>query len=70
LERACVEIDADLHARFPDLQEVFLEPVPRADPTMRQRVLERYGGAGAQRLRDGLGQDRGRGGDRSGAPPS
>jgi cation diffusion facilitator family transporter len=71
LERACVEIDADLHARFPDLQEVFLEPVPRADPTMRQRVLERYGGAGAQRLRDGLGQDRGRGvGGGWGAPPS
>jgi cation diffusion facilitator family transporter len=54
LERACVEIDADLHARFPDLEDVFLEPVPRADPTMRRRVLDRYGGAGAQRLRDGL----------------
>jgi cation diffusion facilitator family transporter len=54
LERACVDIDADLHDRFPDLADVFLEPVPRADPTMRQRVLERYGGAGAQRLRHGL----------------
>ncbi|GAA1292798.1 cation diffusion facilitator family transporter [Pseudonocardia aurantiaca] len=51
LERACVDIDADLHARFPDLADVFLEPVPRADPTMRRRVLDRYGGAGAQRLR-------------------
>lgn len=54
LERACVEIDAYLHARFPDLHDVFLEPVPRADPTMRQRVLDRYGGAGERRLRDGL----------------
>jgi cation diffusion facilitator family transporter len=54
LERACVDIDVDLHDRFPDLQEVFLEPVPRADPTVRQRVLDRYGGAGAQRLREGL----------------
>lgn len=50
LERACVDIDAELHARFPDLAEVFLEPVPRADPTMRKRVLERYGEAGADRL--------------------
>ena len=53
LERACVDIDAELHARFPDLAEVFLEPVPRADPVVRQRVLQRYGGAGARRLRDG-----------------
>jgi cation diffusion facilitator family transporter len=51
LERACVEIDAELHARFPDLADIFLEPVPRADPTMRQRVLDRYGGPGAERLR-------------------
>jgi cation diffusion facilitator family transporter len=53
LEQACVEIDADLHARFPDLADIFLEPVPRADPTMRRRVLERYGRTGADRLGPG-----------------
>jgi hypothetical protein len=42
LERAWVKIDADLHERFPGLQEVFLEPLPRTDPAVRQRVLERY----------------------------
>ncbi|TQM12016.1 cation diffusion facilitator family transporter [Pseudonocardia kunmingensis] len=51
VERACVEIDAELHDRFPDLREIFLEPVPRTDPVVRQRVLERYGPAGADRLR-------------------
>jgi cation diffusion facilitator family transporter len=50
LERACVEIDADLHEHFADLQEVFLEPVPRTDPGMRQRVLDRYGQGAADRL--------------------
>jgi cation diffusion facilitator family transporter len=50
LERACVAIDADLHVRFPDLHEVFLEPVPRTDPVMRQRVLDRYGQGAADRL--------------------
>jgi cation diffusion facilitator family transporter len=50
VERACVEMDADLHERFPDLQEVFLEPVPRTDPVMRQRVLERYGEGAPERL--------------------
>ena len=43
LERACVEIDEDLRGKFPDLDEIFLEPVPRSDPGMRARVLERYG---------------------------
>lgn len=43
LERACVDIDEDLRGRFPDLDEIFLEPVPRTDPGMRARVLERYG---------------------------
>jgi cation diffusion facilitator family transporter len=43
LERACVEIDDALRAEFPDLDEIFLEPVPRTDPGMRARVLERYG---------------------------
>jgi cation diffusion facilitator family transporter len=43
LERACVAIDAQLRAEFPDLDEIFLEPVPRTDPAIRARVLARYG---------------------------
>ncbi|MGO1050829.1 cation diffusion facilitator family transporter [Crossiella sp. CA198] len=43
LERACVRISAELHAEFAELDEVFLEPVPRADPELRARVLARYG---------------------------
>ena len=43
LERACVAIDADLRAEFADLHEIFLEPVPRTDPEVRERVLRRYG---------------------------
>jgi divalent metal cation (Fe/Co/Zn/Cd) transporter len=54
LERACAAIDADLRGQFPDLQEIFVEPVPRSDPAIRERVLERYGEAGAQRLAEGL----------------
>lgn len=44
LERACVRIDAGLRAEFPDLDEIFLEPVPRSDPELRARVHARYGG--------------------------
>jgi divalent metal cation (Fe/Co/Zn/Cd) transporter len=54
LERACASIDADMRERFSDLQDIFIEPVPRTDPAIRERVLERYGGAGAKRLRTGL----------------
>ena len=43
LERACVRIDGELRAEFPDLREIFLEPVPRNDPELRARVLARYG---------------------------
>jgi cation diffusion facilitator family transporter len=43
LERVCVRIDSDLRAEFEDLDEVFLEPVPRNDPELRARVLARYG---------------------------
>ena len=53
LERACAAIDADLRARFPDIAEIFVEPVPRTDKAIRERVLERYGQAGADRLRTG-----------------
>jgi cation diffusion facilitator family transporter len=43
VERACVQIDNALREEFPDLDEIFLEPVPRTDAGMRARVLERYG---------------------------
>jgi cation diffusion facilitator family transporter len=43
IEHACVRIDADLRAEFGDLDEVFLEPVPRGDPELRERVRARYG---------------------------
>jgi cation diffusion facilitator family transporter len=43
LERACVRIASELEARFNDVTEVFIEPVPRTDPDLRAAVLERYG---------------------------
>jgi cation diffusion facilitator family transporter len=43
LERACVRIDGELRAEFAELDEIFLEPVPRTDPELRARVLSRYG---------------------------
>ena len=43
LENACVRIAGELSDRFPDLDEIFLEPVPRSDPNLRARVLARYG---------------------------
>ncbi|WP_258946505.1 cation diffusion facilitator family transporter [Lentzea californiensis] len=43
LEDACVRISAELRTQFTDLDEIFLEPVPRTDPELRRRVLERYG---------------------------
>jgi cation diffusion facilitator family transporter len=43
LERACVRIDAELREEFGDLDEIFLEPVPRSDPALRERVRTRYG---------------------------
>jgi cation diffusion facilitator family transporter len=43
LEHACVRIDSELRAEFPELDEIFLEPVPRNDPALRERVLARYG---------------------------
>jgi cation diffusion facilitator family transporter len=46
LENASVRISAELRASFSDLDEIFLEPVPRSDPDLRRRVLERYGDLG------------------------
>jgi cation diffusion facilitator family transporter len=43
LENACIRIDADLRAEFPSLDEIFIQPVPRSDAVLRDRVLTRYG---------------------------
>jgi cation diffusion facilitator family transporter len=43
LEHVCVRLDSELRAQFPDLDEIFLEPVPRTDPELRARVRARYG---------------------------
>ena len=43
LELACVRMAGELRDRFPDLDEIFLEPVPRSDPELRARVMSRYG---------------------------
>ena len=43
VERACVRLAGELHARFTDVDEVFIEPVPRSDPELRAAVLARYG---------------------------
>jgi cation diffusion facilitator family transporter len=48
LERACVRIDNELRAEFHELDEIFLEPVPRSDPDLRARVLARYGDISAK----------------------
>jgi cation diffusion facilitator family transporter len=52
LERACVRLDNELHDRFHDLDQVFIEPVPRNDPDVRAAVLERYG-TSLEHLREG-----------------
>lgn len=43
LERASLRIHAELREAYPDLDEIFLEPVPRSDPALRERVRARYG---------------------------
>jgi cation diffusion facilitator family transporter len=43
VEGACVRIAATLREEYSDVDEVFLEPVPSADPELRARVLDRYG---------------------------
>jgi cation diffusion facilitator family transporter len=43
IEAACVRIDEDLHREFTDLDEVFIQPVPRSDPALREKVHARYG---------------------------
>ena len=43
IEQACVRIDSTLREEFGDVDEVFLEPVPRGDEALRARVRARYG---------------------------
>nr|WP_042178116.1 cation diffusion facilitator family transporter [Kibdelosporangium sp. MJ126-NF4]CEL12981.1 FIG00761799: membrane protein [Kibdelosporangium sp. MJ126-NF4]CTQ98666.1 FIG00761799: membrane protein [Kibdelosporangium sp. MJ126-NF4] len=43
VEQACVRIDDDLRAEFEDLDEIFIQPVPRSNRDLRDRVLRRYG---------------------------
>ncbi len=43
VERACARLDEELHDAHSEVYEVFLEPVPRDDPRLRERVIERYG---------------------------
>ena len=43
LERACVRIDRTLRARFPELDEIFMQPAPKWDQQVRARVRRRYG---------------------------
>ncbi|MEV4317057.1 cation diffusion facilitator family transporter [Actinocrispum sp. NPDC049592] len=43
VEQACMRIDDELRKEFPDLDEIFIQPVPRSDQDLRDRVLRRYG---------------------------
>lgn len=41
--RGCVRMAHELHDAHEEIDEVFLEPVPRDDPDLRERVIARYG---------------------------
>ncbi|GLZ42965.1 cation diffusion facilitator family transporter [Actinokineospora sp. NBRC 105648] len=43
LEHVCVRLAGDLQAKYGDVTEVFIEPVPRSDEDLRAAVLARYG---------------------------
>jgi cation diffusion facilitator family transporter len=45
LERACVRLSISLRERYEEIDEVFIEPVPRNDASLRERVIARYGDA-------------------------
>jgi cation diffusion facilitator family transporter len=44
IELACVRMNGELHDEFTDVDEVFLEPVPRGNSELHDRVRARYGG--------------------------
>ncbi|WP_433479458.1 cation diffusion facilitator family transporter [Spirillospora sp. CA-142024] len=43
VERACVRMARELRDAHEEVDEVFLEPVPRDDAELRERVIARYG---------------------------
>jgi cation diffusion facilitator family transporter len=43
VERTCVRLAHALRENWPEIDEVFIEPVPRDDPGLRDRVIARYG---------------------------
>lgn len=43
VERACVRMSHELQEAHEEIDEVFIEPVPRDDPELRDRVIARYG---------------------------
>ncbi|XVQ15375.1 cation diffusion facilitator family transporter [Spirillospora sp. CA-255316] len=43
VERTCVRMARELREAHEEVDEVFLEPVPRDDPELRARVIRRYG---------------------------
>ena len=45
VEQACIRIDNELRELFHDVDEVFIQPVPRTNADLRDRVLRRYGRA-------------------------
>jgi cation diffusion facilitator family transporter len=45
IEQACLRIDSELRDRFAELDEIFIQPVPRGDPRIEDRVRHRYGRA-------------------------
>ena len=51
VERACARLDGELHEAYHEVYEVFLEPVPRDDPGLRERVKARYGEADGRHYR-------------------
>lgn len=50
IERAMVRIGEDVRTSFTDIAEVFLEPVPKHDEIVRDRVRARYGDDIATRM--------------------
>ncbi|WP_375483181.1 cation diffusion facilitator family transporter [uncultured Jatrophihabitans sp.] len=48
LEEACVRLDTELRQKWSTLDEIFIQPAPRLDVGMRERVQERYGRALAE----------------------
>lgn len=52
IERLALAMDRELRREFPDVAEVFLEPVPRHDEQLRAEVRARYGDRVASALEE------------------